>query len=170
MPNRLKDETSPYLRQHADNPVDWYPWGEEAWEASARSGRPVLLSIGYAACHWCHVMAHESFEDPETAAQMNRDFVNIKVDREERPDLDLIYQTAHQILARRGGGLAPDRFSDLPEGSLCGRDLFSPDLPLWTSRLYGAPWAYPGLLRRAPGRARERWESPGGGYSGEPFA
>ncbi len=104
MPNRLKNETSPYLRQHAENPVDWYPWGEEAWEESARSGRPVLLSIGYAACHWCHVMAHESFEDPETAAQMNRDFVNIKVDREERPDLDLIYQTAHQILARRGGG------------------------------------------------------------------
>ena len=104
MPNRLKDETSPYLRQHAENPVDWYPWGEEAWEESARSGRPVLLSIGYAACHWCHVMAHESFEDPETAAQMNRDFVNIKVDREERPDLDLIYQTTHQILARRGGG------------------------------------------------------------------
>ena len=103
MPNRLKNETSPYLRQHAENPVDWYPWGEEAWEESARSGRPVLLSIGYAACHWCHVMAHESFEDPETAAQMNRDFVNIKVDREERPDLDLIYQTAHQILARRGG-------------------------------------------------------------------
>ena len=104
MPNRLKDETSPYLRQHAENPVDWYPWGEEAWEESARSGRPVLLSIGYAACHWCHVMAHESFEDPGTAEQMNRDFVNIKVDREERPDLDLIYQTAHQILARRGGG------------------------------------------------------------------
>ncbi len=104
MPNRLENETSPYLRQHKDNPVDWYPWGEEAWEEAARSSRPVLLSIGYAACHWCHVMAHESFENPETAALMNRHFVNIKVDREERPDLDAIYQTAHQVLARRGGG------------------------------------------------------------------
>ncbi len=104
MANRLGRETSPYLRQHADNPVDWYPWGEEAWKAAGETGKPVLLSIGYAACHWCHVMAHESFEDPETARLMNDLFVNIKVDREERPDLDHIYQTAHQLLARRGGG------------------------------------------------------------------
>ncbi|MCL4485254.1 MAG: thioredoxin domain-containing protein [Nitrospirae bacterium] len=104
MANRLGRETSPYLRQHADNPVDWYPWGEEAFRAARDSGKPVLLSIGYAACHWCHVMAHESFEDPETARLMNDRFVNIKVDREERPDLDHIYQTAHQLLARRGGG------------------------------------------------------------------
>src|SRR6478672_11908981 len=90
--NRLANETSPYLRQHAHNPVDWYPWGEEAL-ASARSQRkPILLSIGYSACHWCHVMAHESFEDAETAALMNARFVCIKVDREERPDLDRIYQ------------------------------------------------------------------------------
>ncbi len=102
--NRLAAETSPYLRQHAGNPVNWYPWGEAAL-ALARSGRrPILLSIGYAACHWCHVMAHESFEDEATAALMNARFVNIKVDREERPDLDRLYQLAHQMLTRRGGG------------------------------------------------------------------
>lgn len=104
MPNRLANETSPYLLQHADNPVDWYPWGEEALALARSSGRPILLSIGYSACHWCHVMAHESFEDPETAALMNRHFVNIKVDREERPDIDQIYQTAHQLLQERRGG------------------------------------------------------------------
>jgi uncharacterized protein YyaL (SSP411 family) len=114
MSNRLANETSPYLRQHADNPVDWYAWGPEALERAKREDRPILLSIGYSACHWCHVMAHESFEDAEIAAVMNRDFVNIKVDREERPDLDQIYQTAHQMLARGAGGwpltmfLAPD--------------------------------------------------------------
>ncbi len=102
--NRLAGETSPYLLQHAGNPVDWYPWGPEALERAAREQRPILLSIGYSACHWCHVMAHESFEDPETAALMNRLFVNIKVDREERPDLDRIYQNAHQLLTQRPGG------------------------------------------------------------------
>lgn len=102
--NRLAAESSPYLRQHADNPVDWYPWGEEALARARREDRPILLSIGYSACHWCHVMAHESFEDPATATVMNRLFVNIKVDREERPDLDKIYQLAHQILAQRPGG------------------------------------------------------------------
>ena len=114
MPNRLAHETSPYLQQHADNPVDWYPWGPEALERARAENKPVLLSVGYSACHWCHVMAHESFEDAEVAALMNRLFVNIKVDREERPDLDQIYQTAHQMLAQRPGGwpltmfLAPD--------------------------------------------------------------
>ncbi len=103
-PNRLARTASPYLRQHAHNPVDWYPWGTEALELAHASGRPILLSIGYAACHWCHVMAHESFEDPATAALMNELFVNIKVDREERPDLDRIYQTAHQMITGRGGG------------------------------------------------------------------
>ena len=102
--NRLASESSPYLLQHADNPVDWYPWGEEALALAKASGKPILLSIGYSACHWCHVMAHESFEDAATAALMNRLFVNIKVDREERPDLDRIYQTAHQLLTQRGGG------------------------------------------------------------------
>jgi uncharacterized protein YyaL (SSP411 family) len=104
MTNRLSKETSPYLLQHADNPVDWYPWGEEALELARKSGKPVLLSVGYSACHWCHVMAHESFEDDATAALMNELFVNIKVDREERPDVDKIYQTAHQLLTQRGGG------------------------------------------------------------------
>jgi uncharacterized protein YyaL (SSP411 family) len=104
MSNRLGREISPYLLQHAENPVDWFPWGEEAWKEASLSGKPVLLSIGYSSCHWCHVMAHESFEDPETARLMNANFVNIKVDREERPDLDHIYQTAHQLLAKRGGG------------------------------------------------------------------
>src|SRR5207247_5002238 len=85
--NRLAGETSPYLLQHAENPVDWYPWGEEALERARSEDRPILLSIGYAACHWCHVMEHESFEDPGTAELMNRLFVNVKVDREERPDL-----------------------------------------------------------------------------------
>ena len=102
--NHLEAETSPYLRQHAGNPVDWYPWGEQALALARRERRPILLSIGYAACHWCHVMAHESFEDAATAALMNARFVNIKVDREERPDLDRLYQLAHQMLARRGGG------------------------------------------------------------------
>jgi hypothetical protein len=101
--NRLADETSPYLRQHADNPVDWYPWGDEAFAAARRDDRPVLLSVGYSACHWCHVMAHESFEDPEIAALMNDLFVNIKVDREERPDVDEIYMEAVQALTGQGG-------------------------------------------------------------------
>ncbi|HWJ00183.1 MAG TPA: thioredoxin domain-containing protein [Burkholderiales bacterium] len=104
MPNRLATETSPYLQQHAANPVDWYPWGEEALERARREDKPILLSVGYSACHWCHVMAHESFEDPEVAAVMNRLFVNVKVDREERPDIDQIYQSAHQMLVQRAGG------------------------------------------------------------------
>ena len=102
--NKLSTETSPYLLQHADNPVDWYPWGDEALQRAKLEEKPILLSIGYSACHWCHVMAHESFEDPETAELMNRLFINIKVDREERPDLDKIYQTAHQLIHRRPGG------------------------------------------------------------------
>ncbi|MBT4770009.1 MAG: thioredoxin domain-containing protein [Rhodospirillaceae bacterium] len=101
--NRLADEDSPYLLQHKDNPVHWQPWGEEAFALARQTGRPVLLSIGYAACHWCHVMAHESFEDNEIADQMNRDFVCIKLDREERPDIDGIYQTALQLTGGQGG-------------------------------------------------------------------
>jgi uncharacterized protein YyaL (SSP411 family) len=104
MPNRLAQETSPYLQQHADNPVDWHAWNEEALALARSQNKPILLSIGYSACHWCHVMAHESFEDAETAAIMNELFVNIKVDREERPDLDQIYQAAHALLTQRSGG------------------------------------------------------------------
>jgi uncharacterized protein YyaL (SSP411 family) len=113
--NRLAGETSPYLLQHAHNPVDWYPWGPEALERARAEDRPILLSIGYAACHWCHVMAHESFEDPETAAQMNERFVCVKVDREERPDLDGIYMDAVQAMTGHGGW--PMTVFLTPEGS-----------------------------------------------------
>ncbi|MBL8645238.1 MAG: thioredoxin domain-containing protein [Rhodospirillaceae bacterium] len=101
--NHLKSETSPYLRQHKDNPVHWWPWGEAAFAAAQAQDKPVLLSVGYAACHWCHVMAHESFEDPATAELMNAHFINIKVDREERPDVDAIYQKALAIMGESGG-------------------------------------------------------------------
>ncbi|MCY3560205.1 MAG: DUF255 domain-containing protein, partial [bacterium] len=101
--NRLAAEGSPYLRQHADNPVDWYPWGDEAFEAARQADKPVLLSVGYSSCHWCHVMAHESFEDSATAELMNRWFVNVKVDREERPDVDSLYMEAVTSLTGHGG-------------------------------------------------------------------
>ena len=104
MQNHLKTETSPYLLQHAENPVQWYPWGEEALKLAREQDKPILLSIGYSACHWCHVMAHESFEDADVAAIMNAHFINIKVDREERPDIDQIYQTAHSMLSQKSGG------------------------------------------------------------------
>ena len=113
MPNRLANETSPYLLQHKDNPVDWYPWGEEALAAARLLDRPILLSIGYSSCHWCHVMAHESFENESIAAVMNAGFINIKVDREELPDVDSIYMTAVQAMTGSGGWpltvfIAPD--------------------------------------------------------------
>ncbi|MFQ5488742.1 MAG: thioredoxin domain-containing protein, partial [Gammaproteobacteria bacterium] len=140
--NRLGQETSPYLRQHADNPVDWYPWCAEALARARDEQRPILLSIGYSACHWCHVMAHESFEDPATAALMNRHFVNIKVDREERPDLDKIYQVSHQLLTQRGGGWPLTMFLD-PQDLVAffGGTYFPP-----TPR-YGLP-GFPELLER----------------------
>jgi uncharacterized protein YyaL (SSP411 family) len=103
MPNRLAEETSPYLLQHADNPVDWYPWGSEAFERARAEDRPILLSVGYSSCHWCHVMAHESFENPAIAELMNRHFINVKVDREERPDVDSVYMNAVQAIAGEGG-------------------------------------------------------------------
>src|SRR5690606_16621279 len=103
MANRLVHESSPYLLQHAHNPVDWYPWGDEALERAKRDDKPILVSIGYAACHWCHVMERESFEDEDTAAYMNAHFINIKIDREERPDLDHIYMDAVQSMTGSGG-------------------------------------------------------------------
>jgi len=112
--NRLAGETSPYLLQHAENPVDWYPWGPEALERARAEDRPILLSIGYSACHWCHVMAHESFEDGDTAALMNRLFVNVKVDREERPDLDAVYMNA--IVSMTGHGGWPMTVFLMPDG------------------------------------------------------
>ncbi|HTG47782.1 MAG TPA: thioredoxin domain-containing protein, partial [Actinomycetota bacterium] len=101
--NRLAAETSPYLLQHAHNPVDWYPWGEEAFARARGEDRPIFLSVGYAACHWCHVMERESFEDPDTAALLNTRFVAVKVDREERPDVDAIYMDAVQAMTGQGG-------------------------------------------------------------------
>jgi len=114
MANHLRNETSPYLRQHADNPVDWYPWGLEAFEKARQEDKPVFLSIGYSTCHWCHVMAHESFEHPEVAKLMNETFVSIKVDREERPDIDSVYMKACQVMTGTGGWpltviLTPDK-------------------------------------------------------------
>jgi hypothetical protein len=147
--NRLARETSPYLQQHADNPVDWYPWGEEALARARAEDRPILLSIGYSACHWCHVMAHESFEDAEVAAVMNRLFVNIKVDREERPDLDQIYQTAHQMLAQRAGGWPLTMFLT-PDGAPFFGGTYFPKLPR-----YGLP-GFVGLLERVEALYRSR--------------
>ena len=103
MPNRLQNEKSEYLLQHKDNPVDWFPWGKEAFEKSKNEDKPIFLSIGYSACHWCHVMEEESFEDQETADFLNKNFVSIKVDREERPDVDSVYMTSVQIIAGHGG-------------------------------------------------------------------
>src|SRR5260370_13240679 len=101
--NHLINEKSPYLLQHAHNPVEWYPWGEEAFETARREHKPIFLSVGYSTCHWCHVMAHESFENPEIAKLMNEHFVNIKVDREERPDVDRVYMTYVQATTGSGG-------------------------------------------------------------------
>ncbi|MFM7509187.1 MAG: thioredoxin domain-containing protein [Actinomycetota bacterium] len=127
MPNRLLDQTSPYLRQHADNPVDWFPWGEEAFELARSTDRPLLLSVGYSSCHWCHVMAHESFENVATAELMNQWFVNIKVDREERPDVDRIYMEATQAMTGHGGW--PMTVFATPDGRpfFCGT--YFPDRP-----------------------------------------
>ena len=103
MPNRLAAESSPYLRQHADNPVDWLPWGEEAFARARAEQKPIFLSIGYSTCHWCHVMAHECFEHPAVAAALNRDFIPVKLDREERPDIDRVYMTFVQATTGSGG-------------------------------------------------------------------
>ncbi|HYR32811.1 MAG TPA: DUF255 domain-containing protein, partial [Burkholderiales bacterium] len=149
MPNRLGQETSPYLQQHAANPVDWYPWGGEALERARRDDKPILLSIGYSACHWCHVMAHESFEDPAVAEMMNRLFVNVKVDREERPDLDQIYQTAHQMLAQRAGGWPLTMFLT-PEGAPFFGGTYFPK-----QARYGMP-AFPDLCERIAAVWREK--------------
>ncbi len=127
MPNHLVNETSPYLQQHIDNPVDWYPWGDEAFERAKAEDKPIFLSIGYSACHWCHVMAHESFEDEATATIMNEHFVNIKVDREERPDIDNIYMAAVQALTGRGGW--PMSVWLLPDGRPFFGGTYFPDKP-----------------------------------------
>ena len=125
--NRLAGEASPYLRQHAENPVDWFPWGSEAFTAASELDRPILLSVGYSACHWCHVMAHESFENAEIAAQMNDGFVNVKVDREERPDVDAIYMDAVTSLTGRGGW--PMTVFCTPDGRPFHAGTYWPDTP-----------------------------------------
>src|ERR1022692_5010751 len=132
--NRLAGETSSYLQQHAANPVDWYPWGDEALARAKGENRPILLSIGYSACHWCHVMAHESFEDPAVAELMNGLFVNVKVDREERPDLDQIYQSAHAMLTRRSGGGALPKVLATGQGALFWGNHFSKHAPYGSVR------------------------------------
>lgn len=138
--NRLAHETSPYLRQHRDQPVDWYPWGEEAFRAARERDVPVLLSVGYSACHWCHVMAHECFEDDEVAAAMNATFVNVKVDREERPDVDAIYMDALQAITGRGGW--PLTVALDPDGRpFWGGTYFPRDRFLEVVRAIGTAWA-----------------------------
>ncbi len=145
MPNRLASETSPYLLQHRDNPVDWYPWSPEALQRAGAEDKPILLSIGYSACHWCHVMEHESFEDPETARIMNEHFVNIKVDREERPDIDSIYMTSVQQMTGHGGW--PLTVFLTPEGKpFFGGTYYPPTprhgLPSFRQLLLGVSQAY----------------------------
>jgi uncharacterized protein YyaL (SSP411 family) len=149
--NHLAEETSPYLLQHADNPVEWYPWGEAALRKARQENKPILLSIGYSACHWCHVMAHESFEDLGTAALMNELFVNIKVDREERPDLDKIYQVAQQMLTHGSGGWPLTMFLSPQQQPFFGGTYF-PKEPR-----YGMP-AFRDLLRRVAQYYREQGE------------
>src|SRR6266540_174975 len=154
MPNRLARETSPYLQQHAHNPVDWHAWGEEALERARKEDKPILLSVGYSACHWCHVMAHESFEDPAVAEVMNRLFVNVKVDREERPDLDQIYQLAHQMLAQRPGGWPLTMFLT-PDGAPFFGGTYFPKEPR-----YNLP-GFPQLLERVAQIYRENRDEIG---------
>jgi len=158
MSNHLKNETSPYLLQHVDNPVDWYPWGEEAMALAKAHDKPILLSIGYAACHWCHVMAHESFEDEATAAQMNADFVNIKVDREERPDVDSIYMQAVTAMTGRGGW--PMTVFLTPEGEPFYAGTYFPNeprhgMPSFRQILSGVKQAWDGDRENVESSARE---------------
>ena len=157
MANRLKQEKSPYLMQHGENPVDWYPWCEEAFQKATREDKPIFLSIGYSTCHWCHVMAHESFADSEVADLLNREFVSIKVDREERPDIDAVYMSACQTMTGSGGWpltirrcvyvrvsdhdrlrrLAADDLHDPGAEALLRGDLLSKEWRLWTIWLDG---------------------------------
>ena len=148
--NRLADSTSPYLLQHKDNPVDWWPWCDDAFAEAQRLDRPVLLSIGYAACHWCHVMAHESFEDPTIAAYLNEHFVAIKVDREERPDVDAVYMAATQALTGAGGW--PMTVFATPDGQPFYAGTYFPPEPR-----HGLP-SFPQLLHAL----REAWRGERG--------
>ena len=168
MPNRLANATSPYLLQHQDNPVDWWEWGDEAFETARQRNVPILLSVGYAACHWCHVMAHESFEDEDTAAYMNSHYVNIKVDREERPDVDAVYMQATVAMTGQGGWpmtcvldhdgspfFAGTYFPDQPRhGQPSFRQLLEAIDDAWTNR-FDEVSAASTRIREALGRAVE---------------
>ena len=151
--NLLRHEASPYLLQHKDNPVHWRAWGPEALSEARREHKPILLSVGYAACHWCHVMAHESFENDATAAVMNRLFVNIKVDREERPDIDQIYMNALHALGEQGGW--PLTMFLTPDGEpIWGGTYFPPDRTLWPTLLHLRPRGGRTHLSRRAGKGR----------------
>ena len=175
--NRLIREKSPYLLQHAHNPVDWYPWREEAFEKARKENKPVFLSIGYSTCHWCHVMEKESFEDPEVAQLMNEAFVSIKVDREERPDLDHVYMTVCQMMTGSGGWpltivMTPEKrpffaATYIPKGSRFGRTGMMELVPriqdIWRTRQRDAlesagsiTAALQGMEREAPGEELDR--------------
>ena len=176
--NRLGEASSPYLLQHADNPVHWHPWDEEALRAARESGRPILLSVGYSACHWCHVMAHESFEDDATAEVMNELFVNVKVDREERPDLDKVYQTSHQLLTRRAGGWPLTVFLTHDELLPFFAGTYFPKaprfgMPAFTDLLRNVAAYYAGRREEARGNGKAvremlaRIAAPGASFAGE---
>ena len=162
--NRLADSLSPYLLQHKDNPVDWFPWGEEALERSRQTDRPIFLSVGYAACHWCHVMEHESFENESIAAYLNENFVSIKVDREERPDIDQIYMNAVQVDdgPRR---LADECLSESRSEAVLCRDLLAADAEIRHARFRTGSWmrwSMPGRIDATKSRntrAKSRWRS-----------
>ena len=176
--NRLGEASSPYLLQHADNPVHWHPWDEQALRAARESGRPILLSVGYSACHWCHVMAHESFEDDATAEVMNELFVNVKVDREERPDLDKVYQTSHQLLTRRAGGWPLTVFLTHDELLPFFAGTYFPKaprfgMPAFTDLLRNVAAYYAGRREEAHGNGKAvremlaRIAAPGASFAGE---
>ena len=131
MSNQLKNESSPYLKQHADNPVEWFAWNKISLEKARSEKKPIFLSVGYSSCHWCHVMAHESFENIETAKILNEEFINIKVDREERPDLDNIFQKSLSILTGAQGGWPLSMFLDENGSALYWWNLFSPKRNEW---------------------------------------
>ncbi len=135
MPNRLAHERSPYLLQHANNPVDWYAWGDEAFARARAEDKPIFLSIGYSTCHWCHVMEHESFEDAAVAEALNRDFVPIKVDREERPDVDRVYMTFVQATTG-AGGWPMSVFAHAGVAAVFRRHVFSPGVAMGPARLH----------------------------------
>src|SRR4030081_3257032 len=162
MSNRLAKESSPYLLQHRDNPVDWYPWGKEAIERARHEHRPIFLSIGYSACHWCHVMEHESFEDETTAELMNERFVSVKVDREERPDLDAVYMDA--VVSMTGSGGWPMTVFLAPDGTPFFGGAYFPKedrhglvgFPRVVERVHGGEATRPGPAER-PSAPQGRW-------------